>query len=318
MILGASLLAFLAIFLLFFGLERVINQPTVIETRLDRYASRPHNLTAINEAAGAETSAAKRGARRSLISASMGKQISLQLSRADLRLTPSEYVLINIGVVLLLVAFGLIIGRGNILPAIGGGIVGFYVPRFYVRFRQGKRLTAFNNQLGDTLLLLANALRSGYSLLQSMETVAKELPPPMSVEFDRVTHEIGLGLSIEEGLAHLLERIDSDDLDLVVTAINIQHQVGGNLSEILDTIAHTIRERIRIKGQIRSLTAQQTLSGTVISLLPIILGGVVFVLNPKYILTLFENSCGIIMMIVGGVMIVLGYLAIRKITDIEV
>lgn len=314
--LGVSLLAFLAVFLLFFGLDRAISAPNVIESRLDRYASRPASSGTIDAAAAEETG--KRSLRNSLISPNMGKQLAIQLARADLRLNPSEYVLINIGLVILGVALGFIIGKGNILPAIGGGIVGFYALRFYVRYLQSKRLNAFNNQLSDTLLLLANALRSGYSLLQSMETVAKELPAPMSFEFERVTHEIGLGLTIEEALAHMLERLESDDLDLIITAINIQHEVGGNLAEILDTIAHTIRERVRIKGQIRSLTAQQSLSGTVISILPIALGGIVFFVNPKYILTLFENSCGIIMMIVGGLMIIAGYFAIRKITAIEV
>jgi len=313
--LGVSLLAFLAVFLIFFGLDRLLSQPNVIESRLDRYASRPVAPGAM-DAAG--TQAGGRSLRNSLISASMGKQLAIQLARADLRLTPSEYVLINIGLVILGIALGFIIGGGNILPAIAGGIIGFYGLRFYVRYLQSKRLNAFNNQLSDTLLLLANALRSGYSLLQSMETVAKELPAPMSFEFERVTHEIGLGLTIEEALAHMLERLNSDDLDLIITAINIQHEVGGNLAEILDTIAHTIRERVRIKGQIRSLTAQQSLSGTVISLLPIVLGGVVFFVNPKYILTLFENSCGIIMMVVGGLMIIAGYFAIRRITAIEV
>lgn len=314
--LGVSLLAFLAVFLLFFGLDRVISQPTVIESRLDQYAKRSASKGSIDAAALAETG--NRGLRNSLITASMGKQIAIQLARADLRLTPSEYVLINIGLVITGIALGFIIGAGNILPAIAGGIIGFYGLRFYIRYLQSKRLNAFNNQLGDTLLLLANALRSGYSLLQSMETVAKELPAPISAEFERVTHEIGLGLTIEEALAHMLERLASDDLDLIITAINIQHEVGGNLAEILDTIAHTIRERVRIKGQIRSLTAQQTLSGTIISLLPLVLGGLVFFVNPKYILTLFENSCGIIMMVVGGLMIIAGYFAIRKITAIEV
>ncbi len=314
--LGVSLLAFLAVFLVFFGLDRLISQPNVIESRLDRYASRPAAKSAI-DAAAAEEASTRPGLRGSLISTSMSKQIALQLSRADLRLTPSEYVLVNIGIVLLGIAFGFIVGRG-ILPAIAGGILGFYIPRFYVRYLQYRRLNAFNNQLGDTLLLLANALRSGYSLLQSMETVAKELPPPMSVEFQRVTHEIGLGLTIEEALAHMLERINSDDLDLIITAINIQHEVGGNLAEILDTIAHTIRERVRIKGQIRSLTAMQRMSGTVISILPVVLGGIVFFINTKYILTLFEDSCGIIMMVVGALMIIAGYFAIRRITNIEV
>ena len=130
-----------------------------------------------------------------------------------------------------------------------------------MRFLQGRRLNAFNNQLGDTIVLLSNALRSGYSLLQSMETASRELSQPMAGELQRVTREVGLGLTIQDALANMMRRMPSDDLDLLITAINVQHEVGGNLAEILDTIAHTIRERIRIVGEIRTITAQQRLSG---------------------------------------------------------
>jgi tight adherence protein B len=172
--------------------------------------------------------------------------------------------------------------------------------------------------LGDTLILLANSLRSGYSLLQSMETVSHELAVPMSVEFARVVREIGLGLTIEEALAHMLQRVTSEDLDLVITAINIQHEVGGNLSEILDTISHTIRERVRIKGQIRSMTAQARFSGYVITVLPVLLGIVMFMINPAYIGKMFNEPCGVMMLITGGVMILAGYMVIRQITNIEI
>ncbi len=151
-----------------------------------------------------------------------------------------------------------------------------------------------------------------------METVSRELPSPMSVEFARVVREIGLGLTIEEALAHMLQRVNSDDLDLVITAINIQHEVGGNLAEILDTISHTIRERVRIKGQIRAMTAQQRFSGYVISVLPVILGVVMFMINPGYIGRMFNETCGIIMLITGGFMIFAGYMVIRRITNIEI
>ena len=140
----------------------------------------------------------------------------------------------------------------------------------------------------------------------------------MSVEFLRVTREIGLGLTTQEALANLLRRIPSSDLDLMITAINVQHEVGGNLAEILDTIAFTIRERVRIVGEIRSITAQQRLSGTLLSGLPILLGLVLYVLNPSYMSKLWQETCGWVMMGTGLVMIVAGYFAIRKIVSIEV
>ena len=310
-----SLFAFLSVFLLFFGLERVLSAHTSdIESRLERYATRVAAATEVNKA---ERRSGLRGLDRAL--AGRGSpQLAAELARADVKLTPAEFIFINLVSVLIGFFILYVLGRASLLFGLLGGVLGFYLPRLWVRQLQARRLSAFNNQLGDTLILLANSLRSGYSLLQSMETVSHELAPPMSVEFTRVTREIGLGLTMEEALAHLLQRINSDDLDLVITAINIQHEVGGNLAEILDTISHTIRERVRIKGQIRAMTAQQRFSGYVISLLPFILGMVMFMINPSYIGKMFTEPCGIMMLITGGFMIIVGYLVIRRITNIEI
>ncbi len=310
-----SLIAFLSVFVFFLGLQRVITASTEdIESRLDRYAAR---MVAQTETAPAEKPERLRGL-GGLLGSDTAKKIATELGRADIKLTPSEYIALNILAVIF--GFGLmfVLGRGSLILGLLGGVLGFYAPRLWVRQMQARRLNAFNNQLGDTLILLSNSLRSGYSLLQSLETVSRELPPPMSTEFARVVREIGLGLTIEEALAHMLERIQSDDLDLVITAINIQHEVGGNLAEILDTIAHTIRERVRIKGQIRALTAQQRFSGYVVSLLPFILGVVLFMINPTYIGQMFTEPCGIVMLITAGLMIVSGYIIIGRITNIEV
>jgi tight adherence protein B len=196
--------------------------------------------------------------------------------------------------------------------------LGFFLPRFYVKFRQAQRMKAFNNQLGDAINLLANGLRSGYSLLQAMDAVGREMPPPMSEEFQRVVREIGLGISYERAMNNMLRRIPSDDLDLMITAINVQHEVGGNLAEILETISHTIRERIRIKGEIRVLTAQGMISGYVISFLPLGLGIILYAMNPEYIGAMFEEPCGWLMIAVGTISTTIGYIAIRKIVNIEV
>jgi tight adherence protein B len=305
-----------AIFAIFFGIDRLLSaQTSTIEARLDRYTSRQ-----IAPLPGqAVSSKAKGGRFNRLVSNNAGSQIAIELARADLRLTPGEYILANFGSVVVGLLLGMIFFHGTLLLALFGGVAGFYAPRWYVRYLQRKRLIAFNNQLGDTIVLLSNSLRSGYSLLQSMETVSKELAQPISGEFARVTREIGLGLTIQEALANLLRRIPSDDLDLMITAINVQHEVGGNLAEILDNIAHTIRERVRIVGEIRTITAQQRLSGTILSVLPVLLGLVMYALNPGYISKLWETvPCGWIMMGVGGIMIVMGYLVIRRIAAIEV
>jgi tight adherence protein B len=206
----------------------------------------------------------------------------------------------------------------NLFLTLGGLALGFFLPRFYVKYRQGKRLKDFGNQLGDSINLLANGLRSGYSLLQAMDAVATEMPPPISEEFQRVVREIGLGVSNEQAMQNMLRRIASDDLDLMITAISVQHEVGGNLAEILETISHTIRERVRIKGEIRVLTSQQMISGYVVSFLPIALGLILFLINPSYIGAMFQDVCGIAMMAVGLVMIAAGFFAIRKIVSIDV
>jgi tight adherence protein B len=206
----------------------------------------------------------------------------------------------------------------SVLVGFVAGFVGFFVPRIYVNMRKRKRLNDFNDQLADTINLLANSLRSGFSIVQSMETVARELPDPIATEFHRVTQEISLGLTYEEALNNMLRRVPSDDLDLMITAVNIQTRVGGNLAEILDIIGHTIRERIRIQGEIRVLTVQQMISGYILTFLPVALGLVLYLINRTYIGRMFTDPCGWIMIGVSVTMIAIGFFIIRKIVDIEV
>lgn len=305
---------FASVFLFIYGIDQMIASRTdTVGSRLDRYATRV--VAAAEEAKQEKTG---RGLFGRGLQIGTSKQLAIDLGRADLKLTPSEFVGINLMAIAGGAVIGFFLGRGDLLLALVGGLIGFYAPRMYLNVLIGRRLTAFNNQLGDTLILLANSLRSGYSLLQSMETVSRELPAPMSVEFARVVREIGLGLSIEEALQHMLERVRSEDLDLVVTAINIQHEVGGNLSEILDTISHTIRERVRIKGQIKAMTATQRLSGNVVALLPVGLGIFMYIINPGYLEKMWQEACGIMMLISGATTVISGYFAIRRITAIEV
>ena len=170
-----------------------------------------------------------------------------------------------------------------------GLVIGFFLPRFWLARRRNGRLGAFNKQLPDTITLIANALRAGSSFLQAIELVVRETRPPISIEFARVIREVNLGLPFEQALENMVRRVRSDDLELMATAIAIQHQVGGNLAEILDSIAYTIRERIRIKGEIRTLTAQQRLSGYVVAGLPIGLAGFLFVAAPGFMDPMFDD-----------------------------
>lgn len=240
-----------------------------------------------------------------------------QLAKADLKLRTSEYFLIQLGFVL---GFGLIawVRFGSPILGVIAGAVGYFVPGFYVKYRVDRRVKAFNNQLGDTLVLLSNALKAGYSFAQAIDTVAKNATPPMADEFARAVREMNLGGSVDESLQNMVRRIDSPDFDLVVTAVAIHRTVGGNLAEILDNIAHTIRERIRIKGEIQTLTAQARASGWIITVLPIALSIFMAFLTPTYFRPMLENFIGWVMIGIGLFLIFVGNLLIRKVVQIEV
>ncbi|HXF70363.1 MAG TPA: type II secretion system F family protein [Thermoflexus sp.] len=246
------------------------------------------------------------------------EDLRVQLARADLKLTPAEFLVLQI----LTAIVGFILAQlfFRLVPlALLGLIVGFFAPRLYMAWRQRRRLQAFNAQLGDAINLMVNGLRAGYSVLQAMEAVARELPPPISTEFDRVVKEQQLGLSLEQALQNMLRRVHSDDLEMMVTAILIQREVGGNLAEILDTISFTIRERVRIKGEIRALTAQQMLSGYVLIALPIGLALILFGINREYMLNFFNSGIlGYFMIACTLVMMLIGYFVIQRIIRIEV
>ena len=250
-----------------------------------------------------------------------GDGIATNLAQADLKLRPAEYVATMVIASFLLGFFAWAVGGQNIISALIGAILGGMAPRFYMKRQQDKRLVTFGNQLPDMLNLVVNGLRSGYSTMQALEAVSKELPPPLSDEFNRVVKEMQLGISMGESLNNLHRRIPSDDLDLIITAINVQREVGGNLAEILDTISYTIRERIKIKGEIKVLVSQVIYSGRFLALLPLILMGLLWFANREYLLTFFSPGnllCGGIMLGLAGVMVLAGYLAMNKLADIEV
>jgi tight adherence protein B len=213
-----------------------------------------------------------------------------------------------------------LIGGRNIVSFLIGAVAGYVAPGAYVARQQARRLNRFNDQLSDMLNLMVNGLRAGYSTLQAMEAISKELPPPISDEFRRVVQEMQLGIPMEAALENLLRRIPSDDLDFVITAINVQREVGGNLSEILDTISFTIRERVRIKGEIRAITAQMRISGIILALIPVALTVVLWFLNPEYLMSFADAGplCAAAAAIVVVVMISLGYYIMTRIAAIEV
>jgi tight adherence protein B len=260
-----------------------------------------------------------------------GSRIARDLARADLKLTAGEFVMLKLagaGLFALIAAWlsSQLLGYWSLTGSIGGmvfGVVlGSFMPDMYVKGRAKARVRKFNNALADTTAMLASSMRSGYSLLQSMDLVSKEGSGPVASEFRRVVQEVGLGLSTETALANLLRRVPSEDLDLMITAINIQHEVGGNLAQILESIAHTIRERVRIKGEIRTLTAQGRISGYVITALPVGLAVFLSMINPGYMAPMFTlglpPKAWCCLPVTSGAMIVMGYFAIMKIVDIDI
>lgn len=203
------------------------------------------------------------------------------------------------------------------MAGFGGGI-GYFIPILFLRMKIQQRTKQFNNQLGDTLLLIANSLRTGYSFMQAVEMVSREMPPPISVEFARALKEMNLGVATEEALNNVAKRVDSEDLDLVVTVVLIQRQVGGNLAEILDNIADTIRQRVKIRGQIKTLTAQGRISGLVIGGLPFALAIIIYAMTPEYIGLLFSTTLGNWLLAGAFLSQICGAFFIHKIIDIDI
>ena len=261
---------------------------------------------------------------RRVAKSSWGDRVARELARADLKFKVSEYYALIFISVAALGAIGFLL-QPIWISAVIGGVIGFFLPRLYVKRQQTQRLYKFNDQLSDMLNLMVNGLRAGYSTMQAMEAVSRELPAPISDEFRRLVQEIQIGIPQEKALDNMLRRIPSDDLDFVITAINVQREVGGNLSEILDTISFTIRERVRIKGEIRVLTASMRTSGTVLSLIPVFLSVALWFVSPDYLAGFFDDRggipqplCGIVAVAVIVGMIALGYFIMMKIADIEV
>jgi tight adherence protein B len=318
-----GLIAFAGVFLFFLGISqmrRAAGGAEDFQARLAAYGMTTAGTAAMPQSGNLRDSlnrlfqpAADRVGRGN---AKKGKPSVLeQLQRADLKLRPSEYFMIQIGsgVVVGLIGFW----RWGLIFSLLF-FVGYLIPGFYVKYRVGQRLRKFNAQLGDTLTLLSNALKAGYSFAQAIDTVAKNAVAPIGDEFGRAVREMNLGGSPDEALSNITKRIASNDFDLVTTAYSIHRTVGGNLAEILDNIAYTIRERVRIKGEIQTLTAQARASGSIITALPILLATFMFFVTPTYFQPMFSNFIGWVLIAIGAFMIFLGNIIIRRIVQIEV
>ncbi len=288
------------------------------EERLEKLIF-PEDQEAREETQRLVRQAQKTGIDKRLERTSWWENLRWGLSRAGLRLKPSEYIALRIITVIVGTFLGYVLGGQSLLFTVLGfflGLVGF---GWYIRYLQQRRLNQFNGQLVDTLNLIINGLRAGFSLPQALDAVAKEMPPPVSEEFRRLVQELQIGIPRDKALDNLVKRMPSQDLDLVVTAMKIQQEVGGPLTEILENTVHTIRERIRIQGEIRSLTAQVRFSGTVLSLMPICLFLAIYRIAPDYAGQFLQNGlCGYSMLGLALVLIGTGYYIMQRIAQIEV
>jgi len=313
-IIGAGI----ALLLLIVGIIiSISSQRSVVEERLDEYLEGQ----SVEEIKQEEAKPLTDWIDRRVEGSTMAERVSRSLAQADIKMKPGEYIAL---IIISSFGTGLIfwfVGGRAILIGLLGLIVGIFLPGIYLRSQQNRRLVRFSDQLPDMLGLMVNGLRAGYSTLQAMEAVSKELPTPICDEFRRVVQEMQLGVSMEKSLDNLLRRIPSDDLDLVITAINVQREVGGNLAEILDTISYTIRERVRLKGEIRVLTTQVLYSGRMLSIMPIFVIVILYLLNREYMMEFVKPEnfpCGYIALGLAGFLIILGYIVMNKLADVEI
>jgi tight adherence protein B len=321
-------LAATSVMILAVGIARAGSGDTVA-SRLERYASAA--AVATDRSDGAERESMVTAAlNRAMERQDRGARLATQLAQADLKLKPAEFVSLWIASPLVFTALAFLLG--SVFSALRSPVAlilvflaGAFAPRLYLKRRMAKRLKEFDDQLPDTITLLANSLRAGSSFLQGIELVKREAGGPMAEEMERVVREMNLGQNLESALNNLVRRVASADLELMVTAINIQSAVGGNLANVLDAIAFTIRERIRIKGEINTLTAMGRYSGYVLLALPVALGGILFLISPSYMGAMFSKPpeflglpMGIFLLAVGGVSMGIGYMLIRRIITIKV
>jgi len=315
-ILLAGLVVALAVLLLLYGLGRVMQPASEIDQRLERWM-REMEQAGETDIDLASAQALLGRVERKITRRSFGERTAIELGRADLSLRVTEYLLARAGIVLAAFIVVYLIQR-DLLAGLLAGLVAYVVPVVYVRWRQSKRLSMFNSQLPNVLDQMIGSLRSGYGPLQSVEWIAQQMPDPAGYEFKRVVREVQLGRSLQDALDRLVRRIASDDLALIVTAIKIQHEVGGSLADILAIVAHTIRERVRIQREISVLTAQQRYSAYVLMVMPIALAVFLLIVNPEYEKQLFTPGPTLCIPIGAATMMLAGFLVIRRIADIEV
>ena len=316
-ILFLTLTAGAGVAFIFFGAYKwVSGAVSVVEMRLGRYAG-------VTSAVDIREQVAKRGTNLSKMvntfvdRQSFADRLRRDLQRADVKMTAGEFVVARLSCVLVCFVIAMLVFHTFIIAIPVGG-AGYFIPLLWLKRRFAQRERKFGQLLGEAVIMMASSLRAGYSMMQALETVTREMQPPISDEFKRVTMEVGVGIAVEEALNHMVQRVRSADLELLTVAMNVQREVGGNLAEILDTIAATIRERQEMQGEVRTLTAQGRISAYIICGLPVAVGTALYFLNPKYISVLWTTTIGYFELGVAVALIVIGFFVTRKVASVEV
>ncbi len=302
--------------LIMYGLRDAFMSSGEVTNRLETYATVPDAAKPLVTGRRRSSLMRWRARMNTLLSGLTSQKLNLMLSSANWPITESEYIMIRFWGAIVAFGLGWLIGR-SILSGLGMAVLAYLIPELILRRSITTRQQQFEKQLVDVLVLTTGAVRAGYSLPQALELVSKEMRAPASDEFRRVRHEIGLGLSMSQALNNLVARMQNDDLYLVVTAININSQVGGNLVTMLQAVTSTIRERIRLFGEVRVLTAQQRFGSLLLTFLPIAIGAGMFVIRADYMMRLFEPQV-ICIPIGAAILVVMGNIVIRRLGKIEV
>jgi tight adherence protein B len=305
-------LLFLGIFQVFFLKEKKLKKRFQHYFSLPEKNVNPNKLNLVKR-----VSIAQKRIRKKVLTKEKNAKLEIKLARAGLPTKPEEFILFQwILTAFLACLLELIAGQWFFLLI--GAIPGYLLPNLFLKKKIRNRVNKFNEGLSDMITSIVGSLRAGFSFPQALKTVIEEADSPIKEEMESVIKEMQYGISLEDALNNLKERMPSEDLDLMIQAILIQRQVGGNLATVLDKIVETIRDRTKIQRQIQTLTAQGRLSGIVIGLLPVILGLILYLVQPKYIGTLFHQPIGILLLTVGATSGIIGFLMIKKITTIEV
>ncbi|MHC1682232.1 MAG: type II secretion system F family protein [Clostridiaceae bacterium] len=245
------------------------------------------------------------------------KKLEIELMKADINITVEELLIIRIFFSSSIAFITYIISK-NVIVFIVMVILVWNIPKLIILNRKKERMKLFDSQLNEGVVIISNSLKAGYSFLQALAVVTEETKDPFSKEFKKLLKEMSLGIPEDKALTNLLSRMESEDLKLIINAILIQKDTGGNLSEILDNISETIRERQKIKGELKTLTAQGKLSGIIVMLIPVFLGIAIYLFNKEYVLLLFTTTTGIIMIVTSILSEILGFFMIRKIVNIDI